>query len=65
MKISRVLGTVLMVVGCVLLAWGIVATQTPAQKVVGVATGYFTDRTMWFIIGGVALLASGFGIRRL
>jgi hypothetical protein len=37
----------------------VVALQTPAEKVVSGATGHFTDKTMWYIVGGVILMIVG------
>lgn len=65
MKISRVLGTVCILVGIVLLVLGIVATQQTGEKVVEGVTGHFTNQTVWYIVGGIALIAGGFGIRRI
>lgn len=65
MKISRVLGTVCILVGIVLLVLGIVATQQTGEKVVEEVTGHFTNQTVWYIVGGIALIAGGFGIRRI
>jgi hypothetical protein len=65
MAISRILGTICVVVGIVLLVLGVIATQRTGEKVVGEVTGHFTNQTMWYIIGGIALIAGGFGIRRI
>jgi len=61
----RILGNILILVGVVLVILGIVATQQTGEKVVGEVTGHFTNRTVWYIVGGAALIASGFGVRRV
>jgi len=65
MKPYHVLGTTLIVVGIVLFIFGIAATQQPGQKLVWGMTGYFTNKTLWFLVGGAALVAGGFGVRRI
>lgn len=65
MNIFRVLGTTLFIVGGVLLVFGIVATQKTGEKVVGEVTGHFTDQTMWYIVGGIAMIAGGYGLTRV
>jgi hypothetical protein len=62
---GRTLGTIAILVGAVLLVLGIVSTQKTGEKVMGEMTGHFTSKTIWFIVGGVALIGGGFGLRRL
>lgn len=62
---GRTLGTIAILVGIVLVVLGIVATQKTGEKVVGEMTGQYTSKTVWFIVGGVALIGGGFGLRRL
>jgi hypothetical protein len=61
----RILGTILCVVGIVLVVFGIVATQKTGEKVVNEVTGHYTDKTMWYILGGIALIIGGAGITRI
>ena len=65
MSIFRVLGSILCVVGIVLVVFGIIATQKTGEKVVDEMTGHYTDKTMWYIIGGAALIIGGSGITRI
>lgn len=65
MNIFRILGTILVVVGIALIGFGFIATQKAGEKVVGEVTGHYTDKTMWYIIGGIALVAGGIGISRV
>ena len=61
----RVLGMILCVVGIVLVVFGIIATQKTGEKVVDEVTGHYTDKTMWYIIGGAVLIIGGAGISRI
>ena len=65
MKISKILVTVCILVGIALLVLGIMATQHTGEKVMGEITGHYTNQTVWYIVGGIALIAGGFGIRRI
>ena len=55
----RVLGIVLLVVGLALLVFGLNSTDTLANDVSEGLTGRFTDKTMWYLIGGGALAVGG------
>lgn len=55
----RILGIVLLVVGLILLVFGLNATDSVADTVSEGFTGRFTDKTMWFLIGGAALAIGG------
>jgi drug/metabolite transporter (DMT)-like permease len=68
MSPQRILGVVLLVAGVVLLIMGINASHSMADRVSDTFTGRFTDRTTWYIVGGIAsgivgLLMVLFGIR--
>lgn len=65
MKINRILSVLLIVIGVVLLGFGIAATQRTGEKIVGEITGNFTNQTMWYIIGGIAFIIGGFGVKRI
>lgn len=56
---SRTLGLVLLVVGVVLVGFGLNATDSVADSVSEGVTGRFTDKTMWYLIGGGALAVCG------
>ena len=62
---ARGLGIVAILVGIALVILGIVATQQTGEKIVGEMTGHYTSKTVWYIVGGVALIAGGFGLRRI
>jgi hypothetical protein len=53
---------VLLFVGVVLLIFGVHATNSVADSVKEGLTGRYTDKTMWYIIGGVALALLGAGM---
>ena len=61
----RFLGMVVFIVGVVLLILGIVATQNTSESIVHGVTGEYTDKTMWYIIGGIALILGGAGLTRI
>jgi hypothetical protein len=56
---ARILGVVLLVVGVVLLIFGINATDRIGEQLTEGVTGRYSDRTMWYIIGGIAMLVAG------
>jgi ABC-type dipeptide/oligopeptide/nickel transport system permease subunit len=55
----RILGIVIFVVGLVILGFGINSSQALGEKVVENLSGRFTANTMWYIIGGIALIVGG------
>lgn len=57
----RVLGLVLLVVGVILFAFGLNASDSVADSVKEGITGRYTDKTMWYLIGGAALAIAGAG----
>jgi len=59
MKPLQILGAVLVVVGVVLLIFAMRATDAPAEQVVEAVTGSYTDRTMYYLIGGIAAAVAG------
>ena len=62
---ARVIGTIAILIGAVLVVLGIIATQKTGEKIVGEVTGHYTSKTVWYIVGGIALVAGGFGLRRI
>ncbi len=56
MSQQRIIGIVLIVVGVVVLMFGLNAKDSLGDQVSEAVTGRFTDRTMWYIIGGIALI---------
>jgi hypothetical protein len=55
----KYLGIVFLVLGAVILLFGINASQSVPDQVVEGFTGRFTSTTMLYIISGVILLAGG------
>lgn len=55
----KIIGLVIFAVGIVLLAFGINASQAVPEKTVETVTGKYTDSTMVYIIGGVAMIVGG------
>jgi uncharacterized membrane protein len=56
---QRIAGIVLLVLGVVLLVIGLNASDSVADQVSETVTGKFTEGTMWYIIGGIALALLG------
>jgi hypothetical protein len=52
---SKAIGIALLAVGIILLVYGISASDSFGSEVKEVFTGTPTDKSMWLIIGGVAL----------
>lgn len=65
MDSTRILGIVALVIGVILLGFGLTATQSVTEKVVEGVAGRYTENTMWYIIIGVAMIVGGgaFAIR--
>jgi len=68
MSPQRILGVVLLVVGIILLIVGSNASHSVTDQVSNTFTGKFTQATMWYIIGGIAMALVGllmvlFGVR--
>jgi uncharacterized protein DUF3185 len=70
MNSQRIIGLALLVVGVVLLLFGLNASDSFNDSVKEGLTGRYTDKTMWYIVGGAGTAALGaaltfFGGRRL
>lgn len=68
MSPQRIAGTVLLVVGVILLIIGMNASHSVSDQVSRTFTGRFTEATTWYIIGGIASALLGallvlFGVR--
>jgi len=59
MNPQRILGIVLLVVGIILFAFGLNATESVTDTVSEGLTGKYTDKTTWFLIGGIAMALVG------
>ncbi len=55
----RIGGIVLVVVGVIMLIYGVNASHSMADQLHGAWTGRFTERTTWYIIGGIAIGVAG------
>jgi hypothetical protein len=56
---QRLLGAALLVIGVILLIVGISSSDSLADQVSETFTGRFTDKTMWYIVGGAAAAVVG------
>lgn len=56
---NKTLGIVLLVVGLILLYFGVQSSQSVGDQLTEGLTGRFTDSTMWFIVGGAAAVVAG------
>lgn len=59
MNSKRSLGLALLVVGVILLLFGLNASDSVTDTVNEGLTGRYTDKTMWYIVGGAALAVGG------
>ncbi len=69
MRVGRIVGILLLVIGVILLGFAYHASQAPAERLADTFTGHFSDRTMWYALLGAAagvsgILLAGFGIRK-
>jgi hypothetical protein len=58
---NRPLSVALLAVGCVLIIYGISASQSFSSDVSRFFTGSPTDKTMWLLLGGVVAAIIGIG----
>jgi hypothetical protein len=59
---NKAIGIALLVVGVLLLVWGINASDSVGSQISETFTGKPTDKSMWMIIGGVVSGISGLGL---
>lgn len=59
MSPQRIFGVALLVVGIVLVIVGLNASDSMADQLSNTFTGKYTDRTTWYILGGVLLAVVG------
>jgi hypothetical protein len=62
MNRQRVGGIVLLVVGLVLIAFGLNASESVADRMSNFFTGHFTERTSWYLVGGGMLAVGGLAL---
>lgn len=58
---NRTLSIALLIIGCVLIIYGVSASQSFSSDVSRFFTGSPTDKTMWLLIGGVVAAIVGLG----
>lgn len=58
---NRILGLAILVVGIILLGWGLSASDSIGSAFSRLFTGAPTDRTIFLVIGGAILTAVGAG----
>jgi len=59
MSSQRILGLGLLALGVTLVVFGLNASESVADTVSEGLTGRFTDKTMWYLVGGSVLSVSG------
>jgi len=56
---QRIVGIVLVVLGVVLIVIGVNSSESIVDQVSETFTGRFTQKTMWYIVGGIAAAVLG------
>ncbi len=59
MPMGRVLGVVALVAGAILLYFGLNASEAPMEQLTETFTGSYSDKTMWYLVGGAATACGG------
>jgi hypothetical protein len=59
MSVQRVVGILLLVLGVGLFIVGVNASDSIADRWTNFFTGHFTDTTVWYMVGGIALAIVG------
>ena len=62
MNMKRGLGLALLVIGAVLVYFGLQSTDSFGEKIVEGVTGRYSDGTMGYLIGGAVSAALGLGL---
>lgn len=62
MRVNQAAGIVLVSVGAVLLYFGFQSSESVSEQFIHTFTGRFSEDTMWYFIGGVALAAVGLSL---
>jgi len=65
MNMQRVLGLAVLALGITLLVIGMNSSHSFSDQVSNTFTGRFTDRTTWFIVGGIVIGVAGLGMTAL
>lgn len=59
MSPPRIIGIIILVVGVVLLVFGLQATDSLGERLSNTFTGHWTDKTNFYIVGGIAGVIGG------
>ncbi len=59
MEMNRILGAIVFVIGVVLLILAYNATNAPLEELSNTLTGRYSDRTMWYLVLGIAAAVGG------
>lgn len=59
MSTNKLIGIILLVLGGVLLFFGLNATDAPMEELTEAVTGNYTDKTMYYLIGGAVSAVVG------
>jgi len=60
---NKGISVAMLIVGCILAVWGVTALESFSSDVSRAFTGSPTDKSMWLLLGGIALGVVGlFGI---
>ncbi|MCX7545056.1 DUF3185 family protein [Marinicella gelatinilytica] len=59
MSTNKIIGLVLLVLGAVLVFFGLNATEAPLEEVSEAVTGRYSDQTMYYLIGGAVSAVVG------
>jgi hypothetical protein len=59
MPMGRALGIMALVAGVILLGFGLNASDAPVEQLQETFTGSYSDKTMWYLIGGAATACGG------
>ena len=52
MSTNKLIGIILLVLGGVLIFFGLNATEAPMEEISEAITGRYSDKTMYYLIGG-------------
>ncbi len=59
--VSRALSLAILIIGVLLIVWGLNASESFGSDVSRLFTGEPTDRTIWLLVGGILATAIGLG----
>lgn len=59
MEMNRILGAIVFAIGVVLLILAYNATNAPLEEFSNTLTGRYSDRTMWYLVLGIAAAVGG------